>query len=258
MATMQRWTQAVLLGLTGLYFAYTVASGHIRNYIAPRYMWLTWLAAGILLLLAVVRALELGRGAGDHGHAHSGCDPVCDHDHGGGRIGGWVGIGIVALPVVLGVLVPSQPLDSRAIEGSISGSLGSIQAALGNVIDIAPQERNVLDWLRAFNTADDLAQLSGQEAELVGFVYRDARFERATQFMIARFVISCCVADAQAIGIVVESPQAGSLSEDTWVRVRGTFEVKEFDGVRSPVLVAFPGEDGLTPSDPPDHPYLYP
>jgi putative membrane protein len=250
MTRLRDWAQATILGLTGLYFAYNVISGNISYYIAAKFILLTWFAAALLITLAVGRVIALLRHpADDHDHEHSGHD----HDHPGG-VRAWIGLGIVALPVLFGVLVPSQPLTSQAVDGEVAADLGTIKAAPGDWLGIDPLERNVLDWLRAFSIEPDPAVFDGQTADVIGFVYRDARFDRATQFMAARFIVSCCVADAQAIGLVIETSQAGSLHEDDWVHVRGTFQVREFDGTLQPVLIA----DTIEPAAQPDHPYLYP
>jgi putative membrane protein len=88
---------------------------------------------------------------------------------------------------------------------------------------------------------------------VIGFVYRDPRFAE-NQFMVARFTITCCVADALAIGLVTEADDAADLPDDSWVRVEGTFAEGTLDGDAMPVLVA----ETVTPIEPPEHPYLYP
>jgi uncharacterized repeat protein (TIGR03943 family) len=259
MVKVQRWTQVVILGATGLYFTYNLASGNIANYISNKFIWLSWMAAGLLLVLSGIAAVTLIRPpitlSDFHDHDH---DHLAHAHRSTGSLRTWVGLGIVALPVMLGVVVPSKPLGSRAVDGQVASDLSSINAASSARLDIAPQDRNVLDWLRAFSTESDPAALNGQEADVVGFVYRDARFDEAAQFMVARFVISCCVADAQAIGLIVDWPLADTLHEDSWVRVRGRFEVREFNGVLAPWLVADEGDQGVQLVDQPDSPYLYP
>ncbi len=247
MTTVQRWIQAVVLGATGAYFTYNLASGNVANYIANKFLWLSWLAAGLLLVLALMALIALVRPA-PHDH---------DHDHDSAGLWSWAGLGLVTLPVVFGLLLPSRPLDSRAIEG-VASDLSSINTSGSTRLDIAPQNRNILDWLRAFGSATDPAVLNGQPVDVVGFVYRDARFDGTSQFMVTRFIISCCVADAQAIGLGVDWAQAPTLREDTWIRVRGTLEVREFEGVLSPWLVADEGPDGIQVVAQPENPYLYP
>jgi hypothetical protein len=69
---------------------------------------------------------------------------------------------------------------------------------------------------------NDPAAFIGQEARLIGFVYRDDRFN-GDEFMISRFVISCCAADAAPLGLVVRvwslstrrRPRPGP-GEQTW------------------------------------------
>jgi uncharacterized repeat protein (TIGR03943 family) len=256
MSNRQSWAQVIILAGTGLYFTANLVSGNITNYIAAKFIWLSWIAAGLLLVLAAMRAVALLRGrqgTHEHDHAHH----AHPHDHRRGARA-WIGLGIVALPVAFGVLVPSTPLDSRAIEGAITSDLGSISAAPSQRVGTDPLDRNVLEWLRAFSLETDLTAFDGQAADVTGFVYRDPALDDATHFLLARFVMSCCVADAQAIGLTVEWSGAAALKADEWVRVRGTFALRPIDGEPVPVLVAYPGEDGVRPVERPAHPYLYP
>ena len=98
-----------------------------------------------------------------------------------------------------------------------------------------------------FPTNSQLSQIG------IGFVYRDIRLEEG-QFMVARFAISCCVADASAIGVIVQWPKAAALAQDSWVHVKGKFAIQTFDGQRTPILVA----DNVEPTNQPARPYLYP
>lgn len=246
--------QVAVLGLLGLFFGTHAARGTITNYIAGQYVWLTWAAAGLFLALAAARASELRHS----GHTHP---PGHNHDHAhAGSARAWVGIGITALPLVLGVLAPSEPLGSAAVDDTLANSLSQVQVAPGAPLDIAPEERTLLDWLQTIQAARDLRTLEGQRATLEGFVYRGAGQTGPEQFMVARFVVSCCVADAQAIGLTIAAEAAGAeaaaLREDDWVRVRGAFRVRELDSAPALVLVA--DADGITPIDRPAHPYLYP
>ncbi len=261
----QRWAQVIILAAMGVYFTYSLLTGNITNYIAQKFVWLTWIAVGLLFVLAALAAQSaLREDAHDHDHDHDHGDHEenehahhHDHAHGTG-IGAWVALGIVALPVLLGFAVPSSPLDSRAIEGDVSSDLGSITTGDAQVIGTDPLRRNVLEWIRAFNTTPDLDSFNGQEANIAGFIYRNPAMDGTDQFMVARFVMSCCVADAQAIGLTVEWPGGADLAKDSWVQVRGTFQVQTTDGTTRPVLIAYDGSDGVTPIAQPEHPYLYP
>jgi uncharacterized repeat protein (TIGR03943 family) len=238
--TLRAWLKTAILLALGGYFIYNIASGSLTNYINQRFAWLSYVAAVLFLALGAASAWDLLRGRGRVACA-------CDHDH---QHITWRALAIVALPLVLGTLIPSRPLGSAAVNGDIS-----LNAAGANLTSFSadPLQWNVLDWLRAFNNADDLAGFNGQEADVIGFVYREATFPEDT-FMVARFTISCCVADASAIGLPVVWQNAGDFPQDTWVRVRGVFEVGAFRGDTVPVLHAASVETVQQP----EHPYLYP
>ena len=87
----------------------------------------------------------------------------------------------------------------------------------------------------------------------MGFVFRDERFAD-DQFMVTRFVVSCCVADANVAGMVVQSPATPDLVTDQWVRVRGVLAPGQLGERTLPVISA----SSITPATPPQQPYLYP
>lgn len=245
----------LLLGLA-LYFAYNIFSGNLSNYINQRFAWLTSVAVALFLLLAVGSLLELRRlrRAAPHDHEHHDHDHEHDHEHDHDHAHGglsWAVIAVAAVPLLLGTLIPSRPLGSSAVDGNISLNAASVTSATTFTTD--PLKWNVLDWLRSFNRADDLSSFNGRQADVVGFVYREPTFPSDT-FMVARFTVSCCVADASAIGLAVHSADSATLTADTWVRVKGTFEAGTFRGDNIPILTA----DSIEVVPQPEHPYLYP
>ncbi|WP_409340323.1 TIGR03943 family putative permease subunit [Paenibacillus sp. MBLB4367] len=60
----------------------------------------------------------------------------------------------------------------------------------------------------------------GKKIELSGFVYRENDM-KPEQFVIARFGVSCCSADASPFGVMVESAMAINLPKDSWVKIKG-------------------------------------
>ena len=254
-----RWTNrlkiAVLLGLA-LYFAYIYLSGKWAYYIDPRFQWLSVVAVLLLTLLAL-SFLGGNAEAHDHDHEHHDHDHPHDHAHAGhGHSHGSVWpVLVVAIPLVLGLAIPAKPLGANAIKTrGIDTDFNSItlSEASSSSLSIIPGERNVLDWNRAIASSPDSSEVIGQEADVVGFVYRDSRFGE-NQFMVARFTLTCCVADALAIGLVVQNSEAVNFSTDAWVKVKGSFQEVEFDGVLIPVIFA----EEIMPTDQPEQPYLY-
>jgi len=70
---------------------------------------------------------------------------------------------------------------------------------------------------------------------------------------VVRFTLSCCVADARPIGLMVENVIDAELAQDTWVEVKGHFEVRSIEGIDTPVIIP----DSIVVTDQPEQPYLY-
>ncbi|HWO96075.1 MAG TPA: TIGR03943 family protein [Bacillus sp. (in: firmicutes)] len=76
---------------------------------------------------------------------------------------------------------------------------------------------------------------AGKEIELTGFVYREPDFNE-NQFVIARFGLSCCVADASVYGMLGEVEGAEKLGVDQWVKIKGTLTTTEYNSIRLPYI----------------------
>lgn len=258
--------KAVLLVGTGMFLYGRLANGTLYYYINEKYMPFT--IFGVVGLLVVGLAYQFGRqpatpSAHDHGHGH---DHDHNHDHthehhgyehhGHSHTLSWSGALLVALPIVLGLAVPPQPLGAAALENrevnlTVEGS--ALPASLQGAAAKAAGERTILDWWRNFQATNDYATFTGQEATVVAFVYRDPRYGEG-HFLATRFVVSCCVADAAVVGLVVRWPETAALQDDQWVEVRGRFAPSLLDNWKPPILIA----EAVTPVETPHQPYLYP
>jgi putative membrane protein len=236
----QAWLQVVILGGMGAYFGYNVISGNVTNYINARFVWLSAMAAMVFLLLAIFSAYRLLRREGTIHYNFSEPEPVT-----------WAVLVTVALPLVFGTMVPSQPLGASAVQGGLTTNAVLDTNETG--FTVAPENRNILDWLREFNRVDDYAAFNGQRADIIGFVYREPDFA-PNEFMVARFTVSCCVADASAIGMPVYYRDAPTLETGEWVHVQGTVAAGMLGGDVLPIVQA----ETLEVIPVPEHPYLYP
>jgi uncharacterized repeat protein (TIGR03943 family) len=109
----------------------------------------------------------------------------------------------------------------------------------------------LLDWVLSFGEPPNPDAFVGETADLTGFVYQRENLPPDT-WLVSRFVVTCCVADATAIGIMVRAP--GTIVEnDTWVHIQGHFVAENVGGKQLPVLIA----DTVEFIDPPAQPYLY-
>jgi uncharacterized repeat protein (TIGR03943 family) len=245
-ASRARWIKVLFFLALAFFFAQRFLSGTLFYYIGRRFAWLVPVAAIGCVCMAVGVWLQRAEA---HAHEHE----ADEHRHGHALTR--AGLVLVVIPLLLGWLVPPRPLGSAALATREIGLGAPEQVSIGAVrpIPLGRHEKNILDWLAAFAQNPDPQAFVGQEAHVVGFVYRDERFEAETSFMVTRFAITCCVADATAVGLLVRWPQAEELAIDTWVEVQGRFAVEVFQGQSLPVLVA----ERVVPVEPPAQPYLY-
>lgn len=233
---------AILFGMSG-YLAYTILSENLGNYINnSRFVWLTWVAVVLFFVLGVANLITVMR-------RPSSTDLLLDVSP-SIMPKSWIVLFICAIPLLLGILIPSQPLSVESLTGTLSTT---VSVSNTTVITRDPLKRNILDWLRVFSLEADKTVFDGMEAQFTGFIYRNPEFAEGL-FMVGRFVVACCTADASPIGLPVYAPQAMDLPEGQWVEVRGTFLAGDFRGAITPILqVAH-----IEPIEQPKNTYLYP
>jgi uncharacterized repeat protein (TIGR03943 family) len=236
------WKGLMLRGI-GLFLFWQWFSGNVHLYIQARFVLLVLVAALALVWIGGVyhtRRVRMAQEQSRHAHGDF----------------AWGGLALVLIPLMVGVLAPRRPLgaDSMRYRQINTEGIVSVAAPRATTVLLKPtRNRNILDWVMAFLSEPDVHTFSGEKATVSGFVYREAGWE-ATTFMVSRFVITCCAADATPVGLYVAWPESKTLTEDQWVEVFGQFEIRQIDGKPTPVLLA----ETVTVIDIPDQPYLYP
>jgi len=233
--------QALILALMGLYLLSRVWNGSILLYINQRFVFLVFFAGLFFVVLAQVLYAERISGQGDD-------QTMADNP---GLNMWWL-----AIPILIGFLIPARPLSPSAVANrgiSIDAPLSARIEDTASILSLSPTERTVLDWIRLFSFSENVQQFVGQPVDVTGFVFSDGRLT-ANQFMVGRFTITCCVADATALGMIVEYPQAAVLKEHNWVRVQGKIDLIERDERLFPVILA----ESVEAVPQPEQPYLFP
>lgn len=234
--------KSVVLAASGLMLYEKIGNGTLAFYINKRFEWLVFAGVLLYLILAFTLAWRMLQRA----------TPVAALT---ARITSWTSVLLLALPALIGFVAPARPLGASAIA---SRGIG-LQSAPGGpggdrLQQAAAGPRNILDWLRMIGATADPSELAGQQADVTGFVYKnDPRFADG-QFMVSRFTVSCCVADAAAIGLIVRTDKLAEFEQDQWVRVVGRFTVGKFGGEKIPLIAA----ESIEPVQQPEQPYLYP
>lgn len=218
--------QAVVLGIVAGGIASLLLGGGFLAYVRPGMRWPLAASAAVLAVLALATANRADRAdvepGDEHGGPHDVDAPAVDHDghghdHGSAPRIGW----LLLLPVLCIAVVPLRPLGADAVSGRSANVVASARADAARPpadTGVADGGRiKVLDFVdRAINEPD---QPYTAPITLVGFVVADPAVPDG--FVVARFVMSCCAADAQALGftVVTDEPMPPA---DTWVEVVGT------------------------------------
>ena len=198
------------------------------SYIQPAMGPVLTLAGAVLVGLGGVILLRPGRGrltaAGQHGHGHG-------HGHGAGSRVGWL---LVAPILAIAVVAPS-PLGAYASSRAPTTlpvptrNFGPLPAASNGAVDLA-----LTEFVGRARSGQGQS-LQGASVRLIGFATANARGDG---FLLTRFVISCCAADARPVRVAVRGGQPPWPTPDTWLEVTGTWrpETRSAEDTRPPTL----------------------
>jgi putative membrane protein len=241
--------KSLVLAASGLMLYQKVSSGTVAFYINQRFEWLVLTGALIYVALALTQIYRL---------VAPWPKTLTEQMLGPARSSftSWSAVLILAIPALIGAVAPARPLGASAIESRGVGLQSApASAGGGTTLKRAPNgPRTILDWLREISSSGDPAALAGQQADVIGFVYRDDPRFSGKQFMVSRFTVACCVADASALGLIVETDQLDQFKQDQWVRVVGRFSTGQFANETVPIIKA----EKIEATEQPAAPYLYP
>lgn len=234
---------ATLLALAAFLLG-TAWTGRVRLFVAPVYVWLPPTAGVLLSVMALARTAGLWRG-----ETTCGCGPATGGPTDLRRISYAV---VVLIPIALALAVQPQQFSTagvrkrtaavtardRPLEQAMAWILGTrssaARASSRAPVATLPAEPTVRDLLAIVEQGDQ-DSLAGRFLTLVGQCSSagdDRRFD------LYRLLVTCCVADAQAISIEVVSPTALRVDDGQWVRVGGVIRFDGSGGPTQPILHA--------------------
>ena len=132
------------------------------------------------------------------------------------------GTGLIVLPVITVLALPPASLGSYAASRRSTFSSGGIVASTEEIASGNLSLTDVAGGLRSRDGAAALTERAGEEVEFIGFVTKDPGAP-ADEFILTRFLVSCCVADALSVNVRVVGAPPGEFKADEWVRVSGKF-----------------------------------
>jgi putative membrane protein len=113
-------------------------------------------------------------------------------------------------------------------------------------------DKNYLEELTTINLF--LPQFVGKKMDLEGFVYRGEEMKlQKNEMVTARFAVTCCTADASVVGILIKGESINQFPVDTWVKIKGTIQEKDYGQIAVPSLQLAQAQKVKAP----DTPYVY-
>ncbi len=144
----------------------------------------------------------------------------------------------------------SYEIDAYA-SAPASGADGSITSEPASNAPIIVSNDDFAYWLQEISY--NLEKYEGREIEITGFVFKSKEFSN-NEFVPARLMMSCCTADLQPVGLLCRYDGAAALVQDNWLKVTGVIREAEYNGQKTPAIIASKVEEAKKP----DNEYVYP
>lgn len=165
---------------------------------------------------------------------------------------GWSSALLLAV-ALFGLQFTPQPFSSqmaldRGVTETLSMTRSKPQAFRAGA---KPESRTLIDWIRTLNVYPEPDAYTGQKVNVEGFVIHLPNIPD-NYLGIARFVITCCAADAYPVGLPVKLPQGdrSAYQPDKWYRVEGEMMTETLDNKRQLVIKAQTLTEIPTPANP--------
>jgi len=222
---------------------FLVLGGGYRSFIRPSFVVFLWAAIAILLVFIISGITETA-------HRKVKFEDITRS-------------GFLLLPLMALWLAYGKPLGSYAYTKKAIAE----QPAVVEMAPSSPRPEASASNKQAplevtiFDLIDQPQEYQGKLIVTEGMAMRQKTFRRDANanlkalqpgsFILFRFLIVCCVADSQPLGMIVESPKANRVADNEWYRITGRFSLnKNKLGVISHAVVS-------RMETPPELPYLY-
>jgi len=175
------------------------------------------------------------------------------HSHDMNKKALFIRIGIILLPIIFliqgyGKSLGANAFQTRQISGfSGFANIGDRERLLASLEDSGGgEDMNLLELVLSSVRSENLP------VNTVGQNLIDDKTPKG-YFVLFRFAIACCVADAQPVALLVQYDDLDSISKSSWVRVKGNLAHHDIDGKSTLVIEA----DSVEVVEEPDQIYIY-
>jgi uncharacterized repeat protein (TIGR03943 family) len=245
------WLDVVEIGLWGILLLRYWSGGQLRLLIHPNYDWLVIVTGFVLVVASGVRGYYLWR------QSLSANDDLSSRQHLNLLPSAWSRSLLIGSAVMGLVFTPQAFASQTAIHRGVVENMTMMTQVKPQAFRGAsqPQDRSLIEWIRTLQVYPEPDAYIGQKAKLQGFVVYPPNLPEQ-YFLLTRFVITCCAADAYPVSLPVKLSQGSqrqNFKSDQWLEVTGTMITDTLEGKRRLVLQA----DTLQPIAQPKNPYDY-
>ncbi len=144
---------------------------------------------------------------------------------------------VITVPLIFLYTVYGQGMGGHALSKKYTGNEPSTPYVFsdGPPEETAKESANGQMSLLEINRL--MTTLNGRQVLTEGFAHTDPNVPR-DHILLFRFAIFCCAADAIPVWVFVKKAEMETFEPETWVKVRGTFEVTSINGKTVPMILA--------------------
>ncbi|MFM2061852.1 MAG: hypothetical protein RLZZ507_1522 [Cyanobacteriota bacterium] len=241
------WLDVLAITAWGILMLKYWFTGKLNLLIHPDFFWLVILGAIGLIIIGFAKGLQLWKQPRRHevpnNQQHINLFPP-----------GWSGA-LLLTTAILGFIITPQVFTSQtALERGVTELLGATRAQPQAFrATVRPEDRNLIDWVRTLNVYPEPDAYTGQKVKVQGFVIHPPELDKE-HLILARFVITCCAADAYPAGLPVLVPDnRDQYPPDTWLEVEGQMITENIANKRRLTIKA----TSLKKIPQPKNPYSY-
>lgn len=163
---------------------------------------------------------------------------------------------IPLLVLITGIFIPSIGISSNIASQRFTQNVfinKSLEDFKTTSFGSDSTKFSIGDWIASFNINPNPQFYKDKKVKVSGFIFKPDILEDIDFFMIARFIIRCCAADATPTGLYVHLPKwYNEFRINQWVEIEGFFEIKNINNIFQPIIKV----TKITPIDQPSNPYI--
>lgn len=248
---LNRFLPSFILAGYGIFILSLFLRGVMSWYINPNYVAPTTLAGAVLVGLGAVGLARRQSAVCAHGCCDDGS---CGCAEPSPRV--WT-YALLCVPLMLALLFPPRSLAAVSANqrGPQIAGLTSVRGAatLRRVsLSINTLQFSMQDWVGALSADPNPHDYLGKPVRISGLFLHDPASAPPGYIMVLRYLVTCCIADARPVGLIVKDTTHGSIADNQWVTVSGTMGVASYQGQQ--IAVVEPKQIQATKSE---SPYIY-